>query len=953
MSFIPLANPLPTTDIIASSGDIIDTGNSSTSLLGSNATFMGAWTNVLNYTQIGITLFADQVSAANGLAVQFSSNGSDIDHTHTYLATPGTAVSVQVHPHTAFYRVVYTNGVVGQSVFRLQTILKPIASFGTIIQAERPATIYDDAVLTKSILTGTTPDNVYTNVKVSPAGVLQVGITDTVHNKENSYSAFGLLKVAQESVMKDYRFDAVSVPAEFTITATNLGAYTIMAGGTGMTLSSGAATSSGIAMVGNQNMIYQAGRGLMTKISIITGDSGVVGNVREWGYANTNNGLLLRLDGTTLSWVIRNNGAETIIPSNTWDVPVVHDGNGHLWYIQMEWLGVGDFYLYCDEQLVHTYHYIGTNNTTWSIGNPDLPLWFKNTNTTNATNVTLKSGCASIVSEAGGATTVRIGDVIEAKASATLTKSVLTGVDTVTGDYHDVKVLADGGLVINQNIQYDPDNSLYTNLGTPAVFTGSIAGTTLTVSAVISGTIAIGQSVMGVGVSNDTGTMITGGSGLSWTVDTPQTVSSTTLYGRPTFVGVGKPDLTFSATQFSLKSDQNCKVILEQSPDGTNWDVNDAYNYYASLGGDGITTLLTNSFYRYKLINMGDVATTYLRFQVIAIPLVTVTPRSLDNNGHFQVGVKSVEDDSGFLQHFTPYGDVLMSPIYRLVGRAFANTTLDTNFWTAVTGTGGTVSEGSGILEIATGTTANNSVSIQSTQTARFVSGQANRATFNMHLADTGVANNTRRWGMFTSGGDGMFFQLSGTTFSLVTRKGGVDVAVNNGSFNGKFGSNYIVDTAHHRFNILYNATSAYFFVDNNLIHTTSTRTTPLWNTIHLPIRIENFNTGGSTTNVAFDVHSAYVARLGMPQTQPVGRNIAGASTSNLKVGPGTLHGVVINANAGTSITLYDNTAGSGTIIATITPNQIVTLDYKGIAFSVGLTAVTVGAGVNCTVLYE
>jgi hypothetical protein len=48
------------------------------------------------------------------------------------------------------------------------------------------------------------------------------------------------------------------------------------------------------------------------------------------------------------------------------------------------------------------------------------------------------------------------------------------------------------------------------------------------VSSVTSGTIAIGQYVSGYGVT--IGTKITGGSGLSWTVDTSQSVSSTTMY---------------------------------------------------------------------------------------------------------------------------------------------------------------------------------------------------------------------------------------------------------------------------------------------------------------------------------------------------------------------------------------------------------------------------------------
>lgn len=64
-----------------------------------------------------------------------------------------------------------------------------------------------------------------------------------------------------------------------------------------------------------------------------------------------------------------------------------------------------------------------------------------------------------------------------------------------------------------------------------ASFVGSISGTTLTVSSLTSGTIRIGQAVLGTGVTvNGTvATYITAGSGSTWTVSISQTVSSRSL----------------------------------------------------------------------------------------------------------------------------------------------------------------------------------------------------------------------------------------------------------------------------------------------------------------------------------------------------------------------------------------------------------------------------------------
>lgn len=77
--------------------------------------------------------------------------------------------------------------------------------------------------------------------------------------------------------------------------------------------------------------------------------------------------------------------------------------------------------------------------------------------------------------------------------------------------------------------------------------------------------------------------------------------------------------------------------------------------------------------------------------------------------------------------------------------------------------------------------------------------------------------------------------------------------------------------------------------------------------------------------------------------------NIAGAATTVIKTGSGVLKGIVVNkAVANGVITVYDNTAGSGTKIATITNpatllHSQVSLDFN-CKFSTGLTIVTSAA---------
>jgi hypothetical protein len=64
--------------------------------------------------------------------------------------------------------------------------------------------------------------------------------------------------------------------------------------------------------------------------------------------------------------------------------------------------------------------------------------------------------------------------------------------------------------------------------------------------------------------------------------------------------------------------------------------------------------------------------------------------------------------------------------------------------------------------------------------------------------------------------------------------------------------------------------------------------------------------------------------------------------TTVVKSGAGWLHTLTINIKgaSGNTVTVYDNTAGSGTVIAVIDPTQnLVTLTFDA-AFTVGLTVV-------------
>lgn len=80
--------------------------------------------------------------------------------------------------------------------------------------------------------------------------------------------------------------------------------------------------------------------------------------------------------------------------------------------------------------------------------------------------------------------------------------------------------------------------------------------------------------------------------------------------------------------------------------------------------------------------------------------------------------------------------------------------------------------------------------------------------------------------------------------------------------------------------------------------------------------------------------------------------NIASATTTTVKSGSGYLNRIVINTTAAGTITIYDNTAASGTKIATIAASAAQgTYTYQG-RFAIGLTIVTAAAS-DITVSYQ
>lgn len=81
--------------------------------------------------------------------------------------------------------------------------------------------------------------------------------------------------------------------------------------------------------------------------------------------------------------------------------------------------------------------------------------------------------------------------------------------------------------------------------------------------------------------------------------------------------------------------------------------------------------------------------------------------------------------------------------------------------------------------------------------------------------------------------------------------------------------------------------------------------------------------------------------------------HLAAAATTTVKTGPGILHSISLNTLAVTStVTIYDNTAGSGTVIGIISSTVNQGPYIYDVLFNTGLTIVITGAP-DITVSYK
>jgi hypothetical protein len=345
--------------------------------------------------------------------------------------------------------------------------------------------------------------------------------------------------------------------------------------------------------------------------------------------------------------------------------------------------------------------------------------------------------------------------------------------------------------------------------------------------------------------------------------------------------------------------------------------------------------------------------------------LLGVLPSALDAEGNFKVAIKSTEDLYGFEVENTPIGEMRVVIPTKLVGANFEGGTVDTSFWTATSVNSGTIVQANAQVTLSTATTnANGTAKLNSLRRARYVSG--NSMCYRSVITLTaGAANNTRKWGIAYGATmptitDGAYFQLNGTTFSIVTLKGSSATTVNTGSFNGTLGASYDPSTTVKTYEIYWTNSKVYFVIDGMILHTVSASTTTWADTMNFYIYMDTVNSNALQTNHTLQCRVAGIRRLGALLSQPTSYYFASGTSAgvNLKLGPGNLHSIIFNNTANNSVILLSDSTSGGTPIifshtAGATTTSAYSLDFKGLPFHNGLRLAVSSANSSLVIIYE
>lgn len=331
------------------------------------------------------------------------------------------------------------------------------------------------------------------------------------------------------------------------------------------------------------------------------------------------------------------------------------------------------------------------------------------------------------------------------------------------------------------------------------------------------------------------------------------------------------------------------------------------------------------------------------------------TPRNVSTTRSGNLSTTNKDAEVGTNQQIDGNGAAKVAEATVLIGDvATLGADLSTDAWNIEENNNATFTVGDGEWILDTGTTANGNVSMQTVGVGRFLGAQFNVYHGGVQLYDNGVADNVRTWGAFNpqdASINGVFFRMNETTPQVGYVKGGVETTIDQSNWNGVGADSWEDPDDLRAYEIRYNAGVIRWFQNGNLLHTATAFTSTYAEDYHFKVAAFNENINGSTTSVEMGIRANLIYRNGKIHGATIAREY-GEGTTVIKEGPGYLKCVTFSRTGslgGTAVhSIYDNTAASGTPIATIrlAGDSAHTVPIES-TFSVGLTIAIDTSGTN------
>ena len=172
------AKPLPVHVTTVENG-VVSTVNSSTATLTANSTFTGTSEEVLDVSMIIVNVKASHASATDGLAIDFSPDGTNWDNSDKYTIPAATGKTFTAQPAGKYMRVRYTNGGTNQTYFRLETILKYVSTKPSSHRVQDTLSDDDDGELGISVIKLRTAQDNYVSGAATAGGNFKVSLEET------------------------------------------------------------------------------------------------------------------------------------------------------------------------------------------------------------------------------------------------------------------------------------------------------------------------------------------------------------------------------------------------------------------------------------------------------------------------------------------------------------------------------------------------------------------------------------------------------------------------------------------------------------------------------------------------------------------------------------------------------------------------------------------------------